>query len=93
MLIRFFEPTITTVLTQIAGGKMKLHNLLFALLGLVILSCEESNNNSDPNEELILIGSASENGLSIDLFKRLRAQTRFVIRMTIPHQETLNRLK
>lgn len=47
---------------------MKLHNLLFALLGLVILSCEESNNNSDPNEELILIGSASENGLSIDLY-------------------------
>ena len=47
---------------------MKLHILLFALLGLLIQGCEESNNDSDPTEELVLIGSALENGLSIDLY-------------------------
>ncbi len=47
---------------------MKLRILLFALLGLLILGCEESINDNDPTEELILIGSAVENGLAIDLY-------------------------
>ena len=47
---------------------MKLHILLFALMGLLILGCEESNNDNDPTEELVLIGNAVENGLSIELY-------------------------
>lgn len=49
---------------------MKLRILLIALAGslFMILACEESNNESDPTEDLVLIGSAVDNGLNVDLY-------------------------
>lgn len=49
---------------------MKLRILLIALAGslFLILGCEESEKDTDATEDLVLIGSAVDNGLTIDLY-------------------------
>lgn len=49
---------------------MKLHVLLFALVGslFMILGCEDSEKDIDVTEDMVLIGSAIDNGLTVDLY-------------------------
>ncbi len=49
---------------------MKLRILLFALVGslFLILGCEDSENDTDATEDLVLISSGVDNGLTVDLY-------------------------